>query len=128
MDEVVYFINNKLYPLNAYNVNPTGDKVITLNELVKAWSSIGVRCKSLGSGEFADLDVYTNRFMVARELARDGSVFNLQNAEPQLRLTFSAARANDLVNVNPYNNINMLTYVFSKQVIQITDKGLEITK
>ena len=128
MNEVVYFINNKLYPLNAYNVNPTGDKVITLNELVKAWASIGVRCKSRGCGEFADLDVYTNRFMVARELARDGSVFNLQNAEPQLRLTFSAARANDLVNQSSYNNINMLTYVFSKQVIQITDKGLEITK
>lgn len=128
MNEVVYFINNKLYPLNAYNVNPTGDKVITLNELVKAWSSIGVRCKSLGCGEFADLDVYTNRFIVARELARDGSVFNLQNAEPQLRLTFTAARANDLYNQDPFTNLNMLTYVFSKQVIQITDKGLEITK
>jgi len=128
MNDVVYFINNKLYPLNAYNVNPTGDKVIALNELVKAWSSIGVRCKSLGSGEFADLDVYTNRFMVARELARDGSVFNLQNAEPQLRLTFTAARNNDLYNADPFTNINMLTYVFSKQVIQITDKGLEITK
>jgi len=128
MNEVVYFINNKLYPLNAYDVNPTGDKVITLNELVKAWGSIGVRCKSLGCGEFADLDVYTNRFIVARELARDGSVFNLQNAEPQLRLTFTAARNNDLYNQDPYTNLNMLTYVFSKQVIQITDKGLEITK
>ena len=128
MNEVVYFINNKLYPLNAYNVNPTGDKVITLNELVKAWSSIGVRCKSLGSGEFSDLDVYTNRFIVARELARDGSVFNLQNAEPQLRLTFTAARGNDVYGAIPYTNLNMLTYVFSKQVIQITDKGLEITK
>ncbi len=128
MNEVVYFINNKLYPLNAYNVNPTGDKVITLNELVKAWGSIGVRCKSLGCGEFADLDVYTNRFMIARELARDGSVFNLQNAEPQIRMTFDSARGNDVYGASTYTNLNMLTYVFSKQVIQITDKGLEITK
>ncbi len=126
-NDIVYFINNKLMPLNAYDVNPKGDKVITLNELVKAWSAIGVQCKSLGSGEFADLDIYTNRFMIARQLARDGSVFNLQNAEPQIRLTFTAARGNDVHGV-AYGNLNMLTYVFSKQIINISDSGLTITK
>ena len=127
-NDVVYFINNKMMPLNAYNPNPKGDKVITLNEVVKAWSSIGVQCKSLGSGEFSDLDIYTNRFMIARQLARDGSVFNLQNAEPQIRLTFTAGRGADIVGEVARNNINMLTYVFSKQIINISDSGLEITK
>ncbi len=126
-NDVVYFINNKMMPLNAYNPNPKGDKVITLNEVVKAWSSIGVQCKSLGSGEYADLDIYTNRFMIARQLARDGSVFNLQNAEPQIRLTFTAPRGVDAHNI-ARNNINMLSYVFSKQIISISDSGLEITK
>lgn len=126
-NDVVYFINNKMMPLNAYNPNPKGDKVITLNEVVKAWSSIGVQCKSLGSGEFADLDIYTNRFMIARQLARDGSVFNLQNAEPQIRLTFTAPRGVDAHNI-ARNNINMLSYVFSKQIISISDSGLQITK
>lgn len=126
-NNVVYFINNKLMPLNPYDVNPKGDKVITLNELVKAWSAIGVQCKSLGSGEFSDLDIYTNRFMVARELARDGSVFNLQNAEPQIRFTFTGARTNDIHGV-AYNNLNVISYVFSKQIINITENGLQITK
>ncbi len=126
-NDVVYFINNKMMPLNAYNPNPKGDKVITLNEVVKAWSSIGVQCKSLGSGEYADLDIYTNRFMIARQLARDGSVFNLQNAEPQIRLTFTAPRGVDAHNI-ARNNINMLSYVFSKQIISISDSGLQITK
>ena len=116
-----------MMPLNAYNPNPKGDKVITLNEVVKAWSSIGVQCKSLGSGEYADLDIYTNRFMIARQLARDGSVFNLQNAEPQIRLTFTAPRGVDAHNI-ARNNINMLSYVFSKQIISISDSGLQITK
>lgn len=118
LNSVVYFINNKLYPLRAYNPSKYGDRVICLNELVKAFKTIGVVPKCLGSSEYADLGEYTNRFLHARELARGQSVFNLQNAEPQIRLGFSGARGNNVWG-QAVGNMKMSTFVFSKKVIHI---------
>lgn len=126
MNSIVYFINNKLYPLRAYNPSRYGDRVINQNELVKAFGTLGFTPRNLGSAKNADLGEYTNRYMHARELARGNSVFNLQNAEPQIRIGFSQARNTD-ANSNPVGNLRMKTYVFSKKILHIDgDAGLSI--
>ena len=126
MNSVVYFINNKLYPLRAYNPQRYGDKVINQNELVKAFGSININVKHLGSSEGADLGQYTNRYLHARELARGASVFNLQNAEPQIRIGFSDGRGEDKY-ANQIANIRMLSWVFSKKILHIDgDTGLSL--
>ena len=126
MNEVVYFINNKLYPLRPYNPQVTADKVINQNEVVKAFGAINKRVKSLGATNGANQDCYTNKYLHARELARGDAVFDLRNAEPQIRLGFSAARATDFRGVN-FTNLTMTTLVFSKRVINIDgETGLTI--
>ncbi len=126
LNSVVYFINNKLYPLRAYNPQRFNDKVINQNELVKAFGTLNIAVKSLGSGEHSSLDCYTNRYLHARELARGNSVFNLQNAEPQIRIGFSAVRGNDKYN-SQIGNIRMNTFVFSKKILHIDgESGLSL--
>jgi len=126
LNSLVYFINNKLYPLTAYNPSGKGDRVIHINELVKAFGAINIPVKSLGSAKGADLDAYTNRYLLARELARGQSVFNLQNAEPQIRLGFSSARGSD-EHTRQIGNVRMLTFVFSKKILRINgETGLSI--
>jgi hypothetical protein len=126
MNSIVYFINNKLYPLQAYNPSRYGDRVINQNELVKAWGTLNIPVKSLGSSEYADLGQYTNRYLHARELARGNSVFNLQNAEPQIRVGFSAARGNNRQGTQ-VGNLRMITFVFSKKILKIDgNEGLSL--
>ena len=126
MDSVVYFINNKLYPLRPYNPQAVGDKVITQNELVKAWGTINITPKCLGSAVCADSTIYCNRFLHARELARGQAVFNLQNAEPQVRLTFSAERGNN-VRGNAITSASCFTFCFAKRTLKIDgDTGLTL--
>ncbi len=126
MNSVVYFINNKLYPLRAYNPSRLADKVINQNEVVKAFGTLKIPVKSLGCSEHSSLDFYTNRYLHARELARGNSVFNLQNAEPQIRIGFSAVRGNDKMGVQ-IGNIKMNTYVFSKKILHIDgENGLSL--
>jgi len=126
MNSVVYFINNKLYPLRAYNPARYGDRVINQNEVVKAFGTLSIPVKCLGDGSNASLGNYTNRYLHARELARGQSVFNLQNAEPQIRVGFSAPRDNDKFG-NQIGNIRMNTFVFSKKILHIDgDTGLTL--
>ena len=126
MNEIVYFINNKLYPLRPYNPSVLADKVINQNELVKAFGAINKRVKSLGASAGASLDCYTNKYLHARELARGNAVYNLQNAEPQIRLGFSGARTADWTG-DTFTNLTMTTLVFSKRVINIDGEvGLTI--
>lgn len=128
LNSVVYFINNKLYPLRAYNPSPKEDKVINQNELVKAFGTLGIPVKHLGSAKGADLDIYTNRYIHARELARSPNVFNLQNAEPQIRLGFATDR-NQVNNHFGFKCVNtrMDTFVFSKKILQIDgQEGLQL--
>ncbi len=117
VNEVVFFINNRLYPLRSYNPQKTADRVLCVNELVKAFRAIGKQPMSLGSVDFGDMEDYTNTPLIARELARNGMVFDLRNAEPELRLNFSAGRT-DILRVN--------TFVFSKKIIQTTANGLQV--
>tara|TARA_R110002012_G_scaffold11698_4_gene52416 strand:- start:2743 stop:4407 length:1665 start_codon:yes stop_codon:yes gene_type:complete len=127
MNEVVYFINNKLYPLRPYNPNHLKDKVINQNEVVKAFGAINKGVRSLGNTLGASLDIYSNRYLHARELARGyNNVFDLQNAEPQIRVGFSGARGTDYKGTQ-YTNLNMRTFVFSKKIIKIDgDSGLTV--
>tara|TARA_R110002073_G_scaffold70411_4_gene173867 strand:- start:4203 stop:5855 length:1653 start_codon:yes stop_codon:yes gene_type:complete len=126
MNSVVYFINNRLYPLRAYNPNRYGDRVINQNELVKAFGTLNIPVKNLGSASNCDLGEYTNRYMHARELARGDSVFNLQNAEPQIRLGFSDVRGVDKYG-SQIGNVRMKTFVFSKKILHIDgESGLSL--
>ncbi len=126
MNSVVYFINNKLYPLRAYNPDRFGDRIINQNEVVKAFGTLSFPVKCLGSTVNCDLGQYTNRYCHARELARGNSVFNLQNAEPQIRIGFSASRGPDKF-ANQIGNIRMNTYCFSKKILHIdAENGLSL--
>ena len=117
LNEVVYWINNRLYPLRSYNPQVKGDRVLNTNELVKALRALGTQPANLGNADFGDLENYTNTPMVCRELARAGMVFDLRTAEPELRLGFSAARTS-ILRAN--------TFVFSKKIIQTTATGLQV--
>lgn len=117
VNEVVYFINNRLYPLRAYNPQNKGDRVLATNELVKSFRALGVQPVNLGNADFCDLENYTNTPLISRELAREGMVFDLRNAEPELRLSFSGSRTN-ILRAN--------TFVFSKKIIQTTATGLQV--
>ena len=113
-------------PLRPYNPSRFADKVINQNELVKAFGTLKIPVKCLGCSEHSSLDFYTNRYLHARELSRGNSVFNLQNAEPQIRIGFSAIRGNDKYG-NAIQNIKMNTFVFSKKILHIDgDNGLSI--
>jgi hypothetical protein len=121
VNEIVYFINNRLYPLRAYNPQKHADRVLALNELVKAWRAIGKQPLNLGSVDYGDMEDYTNTPLIARELARGGMVFDLRNAEPELRLGFSGVRTADDKGILRAN-----TYVFSKKIIQTTATGVQV--
>ena len=121
VNEIVYFINNRLYPLRAYNPQKHADRVLALNELVKACRAIGKQPLNLGSVDYGDMEDYTNTPLIARELARGGMVFDLRNAEPELRLGFSGVRTADDKGILRAN-----TYVFSKKIIQTTATGVQV--
>jgi hypothetical protein len=111
------FINNKLYPLQKINPQKTSDKPLMLNELVKALRSIRKTPLNLGSNEKGQLEDYSNTFLYSRELARGDFVYPLLNAEPEIRMGFSATRP---------NNIRVNTYVFSKKVVDVSPQGLMV--
>ena len=126
LNSVVYFINNRLYPLRPYNPSPKQDKVINQNEVYKAFGTLNIPVRSLGCGEYSNLDIYTNRYLHARELARSPSIFSLQNAEPSIRLGFASERTNDEYG-KEIVNIKMSTLVFSKKVLNIDgESGLTL--
>ena len=103
--------------MRAYNPQNKGDRVLATNELVKSFRALGVQPSNLGNADFCELENYTNTPLISRELAREGMVFDLRNAEPELRLSFSSARSN-ILRAN--------TFVFSKKIIQTTATGLQV--
>ena len=117
LNSVQYFINNKLMPLQSYNPQRHSDRPQTFNELSKAFSSINMPLKSFGDASGANLDGYSNTFLVARELARGSMSYNLRDSKPQLRLGFSGTRTN-------ISRIN--TYVWSEKTIRASPDGLQI--
>lgn len=117
LSSVQYFINNRLHPLQAYNPSNKEDKVVVMNELVKALRTINKEPQNLGSGERGNLNDYSNTFLLSRELARGDFVYDLRNAEPEIRLQFSAPRAH-------VNRVN--SYVFSRKCIDVSPQGLMV--
>jgi len=126
LDSVQYFINNKLYPLKAYNPDAKKDKVVNMNELVKAFKTIGKDVKRLGECRAGNICDYTNTYLHARELARgEQFVYNLKDAEPQIRLTFSKGR-DTAVDGATAGNVRMIHFVFSVKTIMINKDNLQL--
>ncbi|MHA2182714.1 MAG: hypothetical protein ACXAAH_14940 [Promethearchaeota archaeon] len=117
LTSVQLFINNRLYPLQSINPQKYKDKPLMLNELVKAMTSINKLPLNLGSNEKGQLEDYSNTFLYSRELARGDFVYNLQNAEPEVRLGFSGTRATS-------SRVN--SFVFSRKVVDISPQGLMV--
>ncbi len=117
INSVQFFINNKLYPLRNYNPNSLNDRVICLNETVKALKAVGIPPKMLGVNEYGYIEDYNNSFVVARELARNGFVFDLRNAEGEIRLGFSATRT---------FRTRINSFVFSKKIVETTANGVQV--
>ena len=114
MNSVQYFMDNKLQPVRSYNPALTQDKVITFNEVVKALNNLSYEAKDLGNADGKNLELYTNMFIIARQLAKRPFHYNLKDAEPQIRLGFSAART---------DNVQVLNFVWSKKIINVGANG-----
>ena len=116
-NEIVFFINNKLYPLRAYDPRSRADRVLNLNENVKAFKAINTPIKSNGEATAGNLEDTVNTSLISRELARGAFVFDLRNAEPELRLGFTGART---------QNLKVNTYVWSKKVVSTSSSGVQV--
>jgi len=118
LNRVQYFMNNKLYPLKAYNPGRHSDRIVSYNELVKAFSAIGKVVKKLGDANNSNKSDYSYTHLTARELSRGKDfVYDLKNAEAQLRLGFSAGRA---------FNTKLVSWVFAVRSIMISNNALEV--
>ena len=128
LNSVQYFINNKLYPLNAYNPQAKEDKVVNMNEVVKAFSAIGKQVKRLGDCRAGGICDYTNTYLHARELARgEQFVYNLKDAEPQIRMGFSGDRTAAATGGSyALNNCRIINWVFSVKTIMINKDNLQL--
>lgn len=116
LNSVQYFLNNKLYPLRAYNPNSFNDRIVAYNEMVKAFNAIGLKVNKLGDS--ALMGDYTFTYLTARELARgEQFVYPLKDAEAQLRLEFSEARA---------TNHKLISFVFSVRSVMVSDTKLAV--
>lgn len=116
-NDVVFFINNKLYPLRSYNPLSRHDRVLNINENVKAWNAINMPIRSYGEARKGQLEDYVNTHLISRELARGDFVFDLRNAEPELRLGFNIARQ---------NNLRVQTFVWSKKIVSTSSSGVQV--
>ncbi len=127
LNSVQYFINNTLYPLRPYNPLPKADKVVNLNELVKAFATIGLVVKKLGDARGGNLANYTNTYLHARELARgENFVYNLKDAEPQIRLEFENTRDQTPEGGAAIQNVRMVNWVFSVKTIMVSKDNLQL--
>ena len=108
MDSVQYFIKGRLQPVRAYDPRTKKEKIIAEHELVKALTTINKEPQDLGQSDARNLNNYTNTFVIARELARGNYFYDLSDAEPQIRLGFSASRT---------NNLTCNTFVWSKKIV-----------
>ena len=117
LNDIVFFINNKLYPLRSYNPQRLADRVLNINETVKTFNSINKPIMSFGENKGGNLKDSVNTQLVCRELARGDFVFDLRNAEPEIRLGFSGARA---------GNLRVNTFVWSKKIISTSSTGVQV--
>ena len=125
LNEVQYYINNKLYPVRSYDPAPKEERVINQNENVKALSTINKEPKNLGSAKGKDIENYTNSYLHSRELARENFIYNLRDAEPQIRLGFSGTRPSSETTIKGGNQ-TIFTRVWSKKIISMSEAGLQV--
>ena len=118
LNSVQYFINNKLYPLRAYNPDCKEDRIVAYNEIVKAFASIGKTVKRLGDSRGGGQSDYNFTYVTARELARGKDfVYQLKDAEAELRTEYSAVRT---------ANHRLISFVFSVRSIMIDDGSVSL--
>ncbi len=129
LNSIQYFINNKLYPLKPYNPDAKQDKVVNMNEVVKSFQTIGKQVKRLGDCRGGNISDYTNTYLHARELARgEQFVFNLKDAEPQIRLEFAKGRDSVPEGTGgvAMGNGRIIHFVFSVKTIMINKDNLQL--
>lgn len=110
LNSVQYFLKNRLQPVRAYDPNVTGQRIIAQHELAKSFDSISYEAVDLGNSDGANLGVYTNNFMIGRQLAKRPYYYDLKDAEGQIRLGFSGTRT---------DNYTINTFVWNKFVLNI---------
>ena len=113
---VQYFLNNRLAPVRQYNPQLLNDKVIAMNETVKAFDSVSREAQDLGNDDGGNMAAYTNTFLISRQLAKRPFYYDLKEAEGQIRLQFK----NTPTRTQPFQ-IN--TFVWSKKVVDIARDG-----
>jgi hypothetical protein len=114
MNSIQYFLNGRLAPVRSYNPKIQNEKIIALNELNKALTTLNLEPKDLGNTDGKNIEIYTNVFTVARQLARRGYYYNLRDAEGQIRLGFDANRT---------NNMQTNTFVWSIKIASVDANG-----
>ena len=110
LNSVQYFLKNRLQPVRAYNPGLTGQRIIAQHELAKSFDSISYEAVDLGNSDGANLEVYTNNFMIGRQLAKRPYYYDLKEAEGQIRLGFSATRT---------DNYTINTFVWNKFILNV---------
>jgi len=108
--EYQYFLKGRLVPVRAVDPREFREKIIAQHEFAKALNSVNIEPKDLGNTDGKNIEQYTNRFCIGRELAKRGYYYSLRDSEGQLRLGF----ANDLP-----TNTETNTYVWSIRVINV---------
>lgn len=114
LNSVVYFLKSRLVPVRPYDPRVNNEKIVAVNELVKSWNSVNKEAKDLGNQEGKNGDIYTNTFLIGRQLARSPYYYDLGNAEGQIRLGFTAARTNDTL---------ADTFIWSRKIISVSESG-----
>ena len=114
LNEVVYFLKGRLVPVRPYNPSTNVEKIVSQHELIKSWNAINKDAKDLGNFDGANANHYTNTYVVGRQLARQPYYYDLGNAEGQIRLGFSGARAGDVL---------ADTYIWSRKIVSISEQG-----
>ena len=118
LNEVVYFLKGRLVPVRPYNPQINNEKIVSINELMKALSSLNKEPKDLGNSDGKNAEKYTNTYMIGRQLARQPYYYDLGNAEGQIRLGFSAGRTNDTL---------ATTFIWSRKIVSVTaDGGVQV--
>jgi len=110
LNSVQYFLKNRLQPVRAYNPRVSNQRVIAQHEVAKSLDSINYEAKDLGNSEGANLEIYTNTFLIGRQLAKRPYFYDLKDAEGQIRLEFSGTRT---------NNQQINTFVWSRKIINV---------
>ena len=116
LNSVQFFLNNRLAPVRSYNPRLLNEKVVSMNETVKAFDSVSREAQDLGNDDGANMAAYTNTFLVSRQLAKRPFYYDLKDAEGQIRLGF----LNTPTRTQPFQ-IN--TYIWSKKVVDIGGDG-----